>query len=100
MIGIHDSLGKEFLFFEFLFYCLIDVSNSVPASIYCNAQLLGPFQQMGLNPYDVRRTCDRSKDGDLCYKEMGWIDTYLNKPEVKKALGVVSDLEFQSTGFF
>ena len=36
--------------------------------------------------YDVRKPCDRSpdKDGELCYKEMGWMETYLNKPEVKK----------------
>ena len=36
--------------------------------------------------YDVRKTCDRApdKDGQLCYKEMGWMETYLNKPEVKK----------------
>ena len=36
--------------------------------------------------YDVRKTCDKSpdKDGQLCYKEMGWMETYLNKPEVKK----------------
>jgi len=68
----------------------------VPASLYCNVQLLGPIQSLGLNPYDVRRTCDREKDGDLCYKQMEWIDTYLNKPDVKKSLGVSSSMQFQS----
>lgn len=30
--------------------------------------MYGAFQQLGLNPYDVRQSCDREKDGDLCYK--------------------------------
>lgn len=41
--------------------------------------------------YDVRKTCDRApdKDGQLCYKEMGWMETYLNKPEVKKGASAI-----------
>lgn len=57
----------------------------------------------GLNMYDVRRSCNKDKDKDgpvcgcgrpisccadifaqLCYKEMGWMETYLNQPEVKQ----------------
>ncbi|KAF8521571.1 carboxypeptidase C [Hysterangium stoloniferum] len=68
----------------------------VPAQLYCNSQMFTPIQTLGLNPYDVRRTCDPQKDGQLCYKEMSWIDVYLNKPEVKKALGAPEDLTFQS----
>ena len=46
--------------------------------------------QLNLNPYDVRLSCDRdeSADGPLCYKQMGWIETYLNKPEIRAELGV------------
>ena len=73
------------------------MDHSVPAALYCWSQLYGSFQQLGLNPYDVRRTCDRVKDGQLCYKEMKWIDTYLNKPEVKKELGAVSSKKFESS---
>jgi hypothetical protein len=54
------------------------------------------LMSLGLNPYDVRCKCDREKDGSLCYKEMSWIDVYLNKPEVKKALGASDSLTFQS----
>ncbi|KZS93183.1 peptidase S10, serine carboxypeptidase [Sistotremastrum niveocremeum HHB9708] len=68
----------------------------VPAALYCWSQLYGSFQQMGLNPYDVRRACDREKDGPLCYKQMEWIDVYLNTPEIKKELGVNPSIEFQS----
>jgi cathepsin A (carboxypeptidase C) len=74
----------------------------VPANLYCFSGLFGGLQDLGLNMYDVRKKCDKSEDKDgpvrflspiwdptrahhqLCYKEMGWMETYLNKPEVKK----------------
>ena len=39
---------------------------------------------------------DRSKDGDLCYKQMNWIDAWMNDSKNKKALGVNPELDFQS----
>ena len=39
---------------------------------------------------------DRAKDGDLCYKQMDWIDTWMNDPKNKKALGVNPELDFES----
>ena len=60
------------------------VWSCVPASIYCNNALIGPYQRTGQNVYDVREPC---KDGSLCYEEIGWISEYLNKPEVMKTLG-------------
>ena len=44
----------------------------------------------------MRRKCDREKDGDLCYREMGWIETYMNSPEVRKAWGADDHVDFQS----
>ncbi|KAF9557182.1 hypothetical protein CPC08DRAFT_57845 [Agrocybe pediades] len=67
-----------------------------PAIMYCNTQLFGPLMQLGLNPYDVRRECDRSKDGSLCYKQMTWIDTWMNDPSNKAALGVNPERTFES----
>ncbi|PPQ66021.1 hypothetical protein CVT26_010777 [Gymnopilus dilepis] len=67
-----------------------------PAIMYCNSQLFGPLMQLGLNPYDVRRTCDRQKDGSLCYKQMTWIDTWMNEPSNKAALGVNPERTFES----
>ena len=58
--------------------------SCVPASIYCNNALIGPYQRTGQNVYDVRKPCE---DGNLCYKEIGWISDYLNQPKVMKALG-------------
>ena len=67
-----------------------------PAALYCWSRLYGPAQESGKNLYDLRKTCDRQKDGPLCYKEMSWIDTLLNTPSIKKNLGVPESVEFQS----
>ncbi|KAF6764643.1 carboxypeptidase C [Ephemerocybe angulata] len=68
----------------------------MPAMLYCNAQLMQPIMQTGKNPYDARRPCDRSKDGDLCYKQMTWIENWLNNPKIKTTLGVNPGLNFAS----
>ncbi|KAL1634423.1 hypothetical protein SLS58_010711 [Diplodia intermedia] len=62
------------------------VWSCVPASIYCNNAMLGPYQRTGQNVYDVRGKCEDSSN--LCYSELGWISKYLNQDDVKKALGV------------
>lgn len=61
------------------------VWSCVPASIYCNNAMIGPYQRTGQNVYDVRSKCE--DDSNLCYSAMGWIAEYLNKPEVMEALG-------------
>lgn len=68
----------------------------VPAALYCWSQLFGSFQQLGLNPYDVRKKCDKSQEGDLCYRQMNWIETFLNNATVKAELGAAADTEFAS----
>jgi len=68
------------------------VWSCVPASIYCNNAMIGPYQRTGMNVYDIRGPCEDSNN--LCYSEMGWIQDYLNKPEVLEALGAeVSNYE-------
>jgi hypothetical protein len=59
----------------------------VPAAIYCNSAMINPFQETGLNIYDVRRQCDTSKT-PLCYEIIGDIETYLNLEDVQAELGV------------
>lgn len=59
--------------------------SCVPASIYCNNAMIGPYQRTGLNVYDIRSRCEDTSN--LCYKEMGWISDYMNKKEVMHALG-------------
>ncbi|KAF9067341.1 carboxypeptidase C [Rhodocollybia butyracea] len=68
----------------------------VPALLYCNSQLLGPLMQLGLNPYDVRRKCDRAKDGDLCYREMNGVAIFMNDQKNKVTLGVDPTVTFEN----
>ncbi|EIW66926.1 cathepsin A (carboxypeptidase C) [Tremella mesenterica] len=70
----------------------------VPAGIYCYSAIFGDLQDLGLNMYDVRRKCDKSKDADgpLCYREMGWMETYMNEPKNKQELGAPASVTFQS----
>ena len=60
------------------------VWSCVPATVYCNNAQLGPYQKTGRNVYDIRTMCEGS---NLCYEGLEYIDTYMNKPEVMKALG-------------
>lgn len=57
----------------------------VPASIYCNNAMIGPYQRTGQNVYDVRGKCE--DDSNLCYKGMGYVSDFLNKREVREAAG-------------
>ncbi|OLL22516.1 Carboxypeptidase Y A [Neolecta irregularis DAH-3] len=57
----------------------------VPASIYCNNVMLNPFQKTGKNIYDIRSNCEDKEN--LCYPIMGSITKYLNRPDVKEAVG-------------
>ncbi|QRW22368.1 Serine carboxypeptidase [Rhizoctonia solani] len=70
--------------------------SCVPAALYCWSQMFGSFQQLGLNPYDVRRKCNKAEDGDLCYRQLEWIETFMNDDKVKSELGAVGDREFKS----
>ncbi|GAB1526729.1 hypothetical protein RhiTH_009901 [Rhizoctonia solani] len=70
--------------------------SCVPAALYCWSQMFGSFQQLGLNPYDVRRKCNKAEDGDLCYRQLEWIETFMNDDKVKSELGAVADREFKS----
>jgi len=47
-----------------------------------------------MNPYDARRTCDREENGPRCYKQIGWIEKYMNNPMVKAAIGAAPQLQF------
>ncbi|KAG8528891.1 uncharacterized protein KY384_006580 [Bacidia gigantensis] len=64
------------------------VWTCVPATTYCNNVELGPYQQTGKNPYDMRKKCG---DNPLCYDGLDWISTWLNKPSVMEALGAEVD---------
>jgi cathepsin A (carboxypeptidase C) len=61
------------------------VWRCVPATIYCNNAMIGPYQRTGQNVYDIRIKCDSG--ASLCYKQLEYITSFLNKAEVMKAVG-------------
>ncbi|KAI5284915.1 hypothetical protein KEM54_000962 [Ascosphaera aggregata] len=72
------------------------VWTCVPASIYCNNAILGPYSRSGRNPYDVRVDCE---GGGLCYPAMDDIAEYLNQDKVKDAVGAeVGSFDACNTG--
>merc|ERR1711918_305165 len=50
----------------------------------CNMGLLIPYTLTGMNPYDMREKCAKPP---LCY-DFSNVGTYLDRPEVRAALGV------------
>jgi len=65
------------------------VWSCVPASIYCNNVMMGPYQRTGTNVYDIRGPCKDSSN--LCYPDLGWISSFLNQKDVIDALGAEVD---------
>lgn len=72
------------------------VWSCVPASIYCNNAMMGPYQRTGQNVYDVREKC--ADGAALCYHSIDWTTEWLNKPGVLKAIGAEVD-SFDSCNF-
>ncbi|CUM62480.1 uncharacterized protein PRCAT00000030001 [Priceomyces carsonii] len=67
-----------------LCYSAPSAFSCVPATLYCEERLYGPYSKTGLNPYDIRKDCS---DGGNCYVEMDYLDDYLNLDYVKDAVG-------------
>jgi len=72
------------------------VWSCVPAAIYCNNAMIGPYQKTGQNVYDVRGKCEDSSN--LCYSALGWISDYLNQKTVIEELGVETS-NYESCNF-
>ncbi|KAI8712241.1 Carboxypeptidase [Fusarium sp. LHS14.1] len=53
-------------------------------------------EDMHRNPYDFRQEC---YDPAACYSQMQHIDEYLNRSDIKKALGVPEELPFVGISF-
>ncbi|KAI9485975.1 MAG: Alpha/Beta hydrolase protein [Benjaminiella poitrasii] len=61
-----------------------NVFSCLPAAMKCNKDQIQPYQQTGMNPYDVREKC---KGGNLCYEILGAVQKYLNIPAIKEEVG-------------
>ncbi|RSL53529.1 hypothetical protein CEP53_007708 [Fusarium sp. AF-6] len=53
-------------------------------------------EEMHRNPYDFRQECH---DPEGCYSEMKHIDEYLNRTDIKQALGVPEDVPFVGVSY-
>ena len=66
--------------------CQKNASKCTEAQGTCNGELLAPYQESGLNTYDVRKKCEIP---GLCYN-FSAPTTWLNLNSTRKALGVTS----------
>ncbi|KAH9934969.1 serine carboxypeptidase [Fomitopsis serialis] len=58
------------------------------AKLFCSAEIDGPFFETGYNPYDISKPCYGSVDETLCYPSTKAIGAYLDRPDVRKQIGV------------
>ncbi|KAL1920372.1 uncharacterized protein VTP21DRAFT_749 [Calcarisporiella thermophila] len=65
-------------------YATGDAGTCERATSYCNQVMISPFQSTGKNIYDIRKECT---GGGLCYPITDAIESYLNRADVKKAVG-------------
>ncbi|KAH6884319.1 carboxypeptidase Y [Coprinopsis sp. MPI-PUGE-AT-0042] len=63
------------------------------AMAFCEEELLVPTFNSGWNPYDISKKCDGNIDETLCYRDTAHIEAYLNRPDVRKLIGVDSSLD-------
>ncbi|KAF8602097.1 peptidase S10 serine carboxypeptidase [Ceratobasidium sp. AG-I] len=64
------------------------------ASVFCMGKIFGTAKVAGLNPYDARMKCNSGDEGTPCYIAEKWISMFLNRPDVKRELGVPTNLIF------
>ncbi|KAJ7437380.1 serine carboxypeptidase [Mycena galericulata] len=66
------------------------------ASRYCRSQLFEPSMKSDLNWYDLRKKCNAADRPEHCYERTPWVETWMNNPKVKEALGVDPERSFRS----
>lgn len=64
--------------------CQTTTSECANAQGTCNQAQIGPYEETGLNPYDIREPCEFPP---LCY-DMSHITAFFNDATIQKALGV------------
>jgi len=61
------------------------------ANRVCAMSLLAPYMATGRNPYDVRKMCY----GALCYDDLDRVESFLNRDDIKRRLGVPQDIAYR-----
>lgn len=49
-----------------------------------------------MNWYDLRKKCNAADRPEHCYQRTPWVETWMNNPKVKAALGVDPERSFRS----
>jgi len=75
--------------------CKSDREKCTEAFENCNANLIDPVQETGVNQYDLREQC---KNPPLC-GDYSHVKKFLNSAKVKNALGVKADKEWHTCNF-
>ncbi|KAJ6520940.1 hypothetical protein B0H19DRAFT_1277831 [Mycena capillaripes] len=55
--------------------------------------MFGPLEFIGVNTNDVRQKCDKTKQA-ACWKEVPWIEAYMNSPHIRDAIGAAPNRTF------
>ncbi|KAF9240283.1 Alpha/Beta hydrolase protein, partial [Melanogaster broomeanus] len=63
-----------------------DAMNCGAARDFCDKELLEPFFETGMNPYDISKKCEDLDS--LCYPVTKHIRNYLDRPSTRTLLGV------------
>jgi cathepsin A (carboxypeptidase C) len=69
------------------------IDSCKAADDYCGDVMQGAFFNTTLNPYDIRKNCDNSSV--VCYGISNNLEYYLNRKDIKQALGANADINFQ-----
>ncbi|KAI0086932.1 serine carboxypeptidase [Irpex rosettiformis] len=71
-----------------------DITDSIScaaAIAFCTNTIEVPFYATGMNPYDISKPCDGLITETLCYPITNTIASFLDKPDIRRTLGVDSD---------
>ncbi|KAF9444146.1 alpha/beta-hydrolase [Macrolepiota fuliginosa MF-IS2] len=65
-----------------------DAIDCAAAAGFCEKHLAEPYEDTGLNPYDISRACEGGLGESLCYPIINTIAKYLDQPTLREQLGV------------
>ncbi|KAF5320272.1 hypothetical protein D9611_011383 [Ephemerocybe angulata] len=75
-----------------------DMFSCQAAISFCKTEIMGPFEALGLNPYDISGKCEGDEADTLCYPITKDIAHYLDRPDVRKLIGVDPSVTQNFTG--
>ena len=84
-LATYEQMTKELdVCLPLIAACQKDTASCALAQSVCNNAQIGPYEQTGLNPYDIRAPCTFPP---LCYDE-SHVTSFFNSAPIQAALGV------------